>query len=644
MAVYDLGLRTFRETIARHELVQERLRVLLLENVRNERDGQLIDQACMKCVLYMLADLGIDSSGVYEEDFEIFFLQETRSFYRRESRLFLSKNSCSDYLKKVEVRLFEEMARVRNYLHTSTRPKLQHIIESELISAHAPVLVESNDSGFSALLTQSEDKISDLKRMYTLFIRVPATLNLLREALHKHARGAGLTLVNDKVKEPVEFLRCLLDLRRKYNGVVRNAFRGENLAQKKLNDAFESFINADTRCASYLVIYVDELMRSGFKGATERDVEHELDKVIVVFRYLQDKDIFEALYKQYLAKRLLNQRSTSSEAERLMLAKLKSECGYQFTTKLEGMFTDVKFSKDAMEKYRGYKEARQGSRINEIERSQAAPSPPIVPPNDDLKIDGSISSFYENKYDVAMVQSCDGVRVNKNSPTEVCNIDVTMLTAGYWPMQSAPPCLLPAMVVAATESFEKFYLKQHTGRKLTWLTSSGTVELKATFSGTARHELTVSTYQMCILVLFNTLDHGAKLALRDISNATQIPNNELKRHVVSLCTPKHRVLLKQSRGKGVTDDDTFKVNVSYVSKLKRVRVPLVAMKEAGAHPDSNDRVPASVEEDRRHLCEATVVRVMKARKHAKHNDLIAEVIPQNKLNAVQIPRRRSRVN
>jgi len=52
------------------------------------------------------------------------------------------------------------------------------------------------------------------------------------------------------------------------------------------------------------------------------------------------------------------------------------------------------------------------------------------------------------------------------------------------------------------------------------------------------------------------------------------------------------------------------------------------MKEAGAHPDSNDCVPASVEEDRRHLCEATVVRVMKARKHAKHNDLIAEVTRQ----------------
>lgn len=112
-----------------------------------------------------------------------------------------------------------------------------------------------------------------------------------------------------------------------------------------------SFINADARCAACLVVYIDELMRSGFKGATEADVESKLDDVIVIFRYLQDKDVFENFYKSHLAKRLLNGRSLSHEAERSMLAKLKAECGCQFTTKLEGMFTDIKFSRDSMEKY-----------------------------------------------------------------------------------------------------------------------------------------------------------------------------------------------------------------------------------------------------------------------------------------------------
>jgi hypothetical protein len=39
--------------------------------------------------------------------------------------------------------------------------------------------------------------------------------------------------------------------------------------------------------------------------------------------------VFEKYYKQHLAKRLLSGRSTSDDAERNLLVKLKTECGYQ---------------------------------------------------------------------------------------------------------------------------------------------------------------------------------------------------------------------------------------------------------------------------------------------------------------------------
>ena len=42
------------------------------------------------------------------------------------------------------------------------------------------------------------------------------------------------------------------------------------------------------------------------------------------------------------------------EVEHLMLAKLKTECGYQFTCKLESMFTDMKTSADTMAAFRAH--------------------------------------------------------------------------------------------------------------------------------------------------------------------------------------------------------------------------------------------------------------------------------------------------
>ncbi len=73
-----------------------------------------------------------------------------------------------------------------------------------------------------------------------------------------------------------------------------------------------------------------------------------------MFRFLTEKDVFERYYKGHLAKRLLHGRSVSDDAERGMLAKLKVECGYQFTQKLEGMFNDLKISADTMEAYKNH--------------------------------------------------------------------------------------------------------------------------------------------------------------------------------------------------------------------------------------------------------------------------------------------------
>ena len=42
-----------------------------------------------------------------------------------------------------------------------------------------------------------------------------------------------------------------------------------------------------------------------------------------IFRYIQEKDIFERFYKQHLAKRLLLGKSVSDDAEKTMIQQLK---------------------------------------------------------------------------------------------------------------------------------------------------------------------------------------------------------------------------------------------------------------------------------------------------------------------------------
>ena len=53
-----------------------------------------------------------------------------------------------------------------------------------------------------------------------------------------------------------------------------------------------------------------------------------------------------------LSQRLLAGSSESEHSEKSMISKLKTECGYQWTSKLEGMFKDVQLSKDLCHNFR----------------------------------------------------------------------------------------------------------------------------------------------------------------------------------------------------------------------------------------------------------------------------------------------------
>lgn len=575
--VYPLGLHLFRITVWEHPNVQNRVTQLLLNAIALERAGQVTDdRSLLKANISMLIELGrADFSNVYERDFERAFLGTTQEFYTNESLTYLSCNSATAYVTKATKRMEEERERSTALaLPQTTEGPLQNIVQTELIERHARTLVDMENSGFAALL-KDDTKLEEMKDMYDLFIRVPSSVDYLRDALAERIKTDGRKLIEDQKKgssDPPAFVRGVLAMRARYERVVSVSFRGEKKAQKRMRESFEDFLNIDARASSCLAVYVDELLRTGLRGATEEQVTQELQKAIVVFRYLSDKDVFESFYKQHLAKRLLGGRSVSDDAERAMVSQLKAECGYQFTSKLEGMFNDMRISKDMQAQY---KESRR-----------------------------SMSSHQQ---------------IGK------IDMEVDVLTNGYWPSQNVPPCTLPPTVQAAIDLFSKFYLEKHTGRKLTWQTSAGSAELKATFGTDAkklnRHELCVSTYQLCILLLYNDSD---TLTLGQIRSKTHIPDMELRRHLISLCTPKHRILKKGSKGRGITsDDDTFTFNAAYSSKLKRVRIPLVketaAMRadaaaggNAGAGaaavlPSSNagidGSVPVAVEEDRRHLVE-----------------------------------------
>jgi cullin 3 len=118
----------------------------------------------------------------------------------------------------------------------------------------------------------------------------------------------------------------------------------DSTVELTIKNSFESFINENEKTAKALVIYLDDQFKKDFKSNTEIEISEKISKLITIFRYLQDKDVFESFYKNFLAKRLLDSRRILEDAEKEVIKKLKEECGYNFTQRLEVMFRDIKMS------------------------------------------------------------------------------------------------------------------------------------------------------------------------------------------------------------------------------------------------------------------------------------------------------------
>ena len=78
------------------------------------------------------------------------------------------------------------------------------------------------------------------------------------------------------------------------------------------------------------------------KILNESEIERRLDKILIIFRDIQDKDMFETYYKNFFSKRLLSNRIAN--AEKMIISKLKTECGLQYTHKLKVMMKNITLS------------------------------------------------------------------------------------------------------------------------------------------------------------------------------------------------------------------------------------------------------------------------------------------------------------
>mmetsp|Transcript_7768 Transcript_7768/g.13788 ORF Transcript_7768/g.13788 Transcript_7768/m.13788 type:complete len:751 (+) Transcript_7768:81-2333(+) len=509
-------------------------RAALLRVINLERQGEHIDQDLVKGVVEIFIDLGLGQLNLYNTEFEEAFLPATSDYFVRQSSGWISEDSFPEYLRKAEAALTAEEQRVTNYLHRSTQTKLKHVVIMALLAQPQNQLMEK-ETGVVYLL--DNDKREDLARMHRMFSLVDNGLNPIAQAFRQYVTDRGNKIVDERVEQSKQvasksealsdptFIQTLLDLHDRFKGIVQECFSQDSLFQKSLKEAFEVFVNRDIGKYSFAQLmssFCDRILKKSGERLSDDQVEPLLTKMVELFSFLSDKDLFAEIYRNQLSKRLLYETSASEDSEKSMIAKLKMKCGAQFTSRLEGMLTDLSLANDTQKEFKEH--------CDQLPEGKAA---------------------------------LGGLEFN-----------VTVLTTGFWPTYQVQEASLCPEMQKAIQVFSNYYNGKTQHRRLQWIHALGQATIAAQFS--KRHDLIVNSYQAMILLLY-TKDETHDLAF--IQNATGLEMSLCKKLMATLSIAKFKILSKSGDAKTIEDDATFTPNSAFQCPSRKIKIPAPVTEE-----------------------------------------------------------------
>lgn len=651
-----------------HEMIlplKQQLVYILMHEIEADRKGMDINQTVISGVIHSLAEVEQykkeDTLELYRETFETPFLKSTGEYYRKEAARYRSELDCSSYMKKVLHIIDMETLRCTKFIHPSSKDKVISEIRAKMVADYAGFLHKESEQMVASGNWQ------DLDSVYKLSKPIEGGLKTLIQQIQSHITRVGLEAIKQVMTSdnpPKAFVESFIQVYRNYSDLITNVLNGDQLFVGALDKACSAIINhrihrqQPCRSPELLAKYCDSLLRKPSSGSisssccsgnsvisssqsgsainkslSESEIDEKLTLSIIVFKYIDDKDIFQKFYSKNMARRLIFSQLASMEAEESMINKLKQVCGYEFTAKLHRMFTDIGVSNELRESFNQY-----------------------------LRLQSTQLGI---------------------------SFSIYVLQAGSWPLGQSPVTSfkLPEILLNSVNAFEKYYYSRFNGRVLTWLYHHCTADLKLCYTVKKQYSVSMQTFHAAILLLFETND---ELTHEEISKATQLSDDQLNKHLQGLLEAKILLIVGNncsevgqqsllanigsatpatsvttttinssitasaplsssstttSTGHSKQPDDVsgassapqysftpstkIRLNLEFSFKKTKLKISVVqrdTQYQQIREQNESEQTHSSIDEDRKLYIQAAIVRIMKSRKSAKHNQLIQEVI------------------
>lgn len=181
-----------------------------------------------------------------------------------------------------------------------------------------------------------------------------------------------------------------------------------------------------------------------------------------------------------------------------------------------------------------------------------------------------------------------------------------VLQSNSWPFSALDGQLqLPAVLQTCREKFELYYGTQHQGRKLMWLYNLGSCEVETLYTHkpkdttkSLKYTLTTNTMQLAVLLQYAERD---EYTVEELIANTQLSAESMEPVVEILI--KSKLVNKKDNGK-------LALNMDFKNRKTKVTIKVATKREQKAE---TEEVHKTINEDRKLLMQAVIVRIMKVR-------------------------------
>ena len=378
---------------------------------------------------------------------------------------------------------------------------------------------------------------------------------MLSKILQKISKNFILKKNNGKIEylNFYQYVKEIYQIKKKCSNFLSNAMNNNTKIDHIIKGNFERIINEE-KSESFNINF-SKLLHEEIKlcqkiKSSERLAEFK-DKFQTIFKFINNKDLFEENYRIFLQKRLLRNSSMMKENEFIFYEIMKQENGFNYVKKIEKMINDIFYSQninfDFRKKYTLKNEPNFYIKIlshdswpfDEYIKNEIKANNPIIINNTNNAINSSQNllnseEMKESKDNLLTLQKSKSTEFNY-SENKLNNISLTLNHTNSSNIIISPKKNIkyPYALSYGLDLFEKYFQNQFSHRYLTYVPSLSWAEIyniPGVFlkDNIKSHSFIVSFYQVCILLHFkkNNFSVSTKILCEELN----LSEEELETH------------------------------------------------------------------------------------------------------------------